>query len=621
MCGIAGFYSTEQRFSRGDLERMTTRIAHRGPDAAGYFQEGAVGLGHRRLSIIDLSESANQPMYSHDDQYVIVFNGEIYNFQEIRKELPGPWKTQGDTEVILESFRKWGPDCVQRFNGMFALAIYNRADQSLTLLRDRFGVKPLYYYWNGKDLAFASELKALLELPIEKELDLPAIKDYFFLEYIPAQSTPFKFIRRLGNGHRLVLKQGEIRVEQYYNLLDKIGKPLGLRSENEYIDALHEQLASSIRYRQISDVPIGAFLSGGTDSSLICSVFQEQNERPINTFTIGFDVAQYDETGYAGRVADILKTNHRVHHATEAYAKTRVEHLADHYDEPFAVPSMIPSLQVCQEARKDVTVALSGDGGDELFMGYNSYNWYPRIRRVNRIAGAAGRKLLSKALSYMGSTKERGGRMFDYPSEEGMWLHAWSQEQYCFNEKEIGTLFNTSYQHETLLPAWKEIDSLPIHPFEKISLFDINHYLANNLLYKMDIASMASSLEVRLPFLDYHLVEFALNVPVDYKIHGKTMKYLPKKLLERYLPHDIVYHPKWGFPAPVGHWLKGELGFLIDHYLDPALLSRQGILNVKQVQRLVLRFRGGTEFLFKQVWALIYFQMWYCKYFDPALCV
>ena len=619
MCGIAGFLSPNQRFTEADLKRMTNRIKHRGPDADGFFVEDHVGLGHRRLSIIDLSVAANQPMFSHNNRYVIIFNGEVYNFKDIAAELNIPFHTTGDTEVILEAYIKWGIDCVQKFNGMFALAIYDREEKSLLLFRDRFGVKPIYYYWNGSEFAFASELKALLELPIEKEIDLTAIKDYLFLEYIPAQRTAFKSIRRLENGCYLKVNKEGIKIKKYYNVVEKLGRKTKFKNESEAIEAFHSQLSSSVKYRQISDVPIGAFLSGGTDSSLVCSVFQEQNTQAINTFTIGFDVKEFDESGFANDVARRLKTNQRLTWSTEAESKETVNHVMDYYDEPFAVPSMIPSLLVCRKAREIVTVALSGDGGDELFMGYGQYVWYDRIEKVNNYGGPIARKVVNGILNKMNNTMQRASRIFDYEDEQRMWLHIWSQEQYMFTEKEIGDLFNVSYKHETILPSWETVDVLDIHPYEKISLFDINNYLANNLLYKMDIASMASSLEVRLPYLDYKLVEFALNLPVEMKIKNGQQKYLMKKLLEKFLPDDLIYRKKWGFPAPVGIWLAGELGFLIDKYLGAAVLKKQGLFNPEAVQRFVIEFRNGKSFHYKRIWALIVFQLWYEKYFDNRL--
>lgn len=599
---------------------MTDKISHRGPDADGFFVDDGIGLGHRRLSIIDLSVSANQPMWSHNGRYVIVFNGEIYNFKEIAATLGVEMKTAGDTEVILASFQKWGVNCVQHFNGMFAMAIYDTTEKSLLLFRDRFGVKPLYYYFNGTDFAFASELKALLELDIEKQLDLTAIQDYFFLEYIPAQSTAFKSLKRLENGCYLKISREGIEIKKYYDVLSKLGKKHSFKSDDEAAEAMHQQLSSSIKYRQIADVPLGAFLSGGTDSSLVCSIFQEQNTLPINTFTIGFDVKQYDESHYANAVANHLHTHQTLTWSTEAESKDLVQHVTDYYDEPFAVPSMMPSLLVCKRARQQVTVALSGDGADELYMGYGQYAWHDRMQLINKLGGKTLRKISAAILNNINHRTARAARLFDYDEDQLMWLHIWSQEQYMFTQKEISKLFNQTYRHQTLLPAWQQIDSLDIHAYEKISLFDINNYLANNLLYKMDIASMASSLEVRLPYLDYKFVEFSINLPVEMKIRNGEQKFLMKKLLEKYLPHELIYRKKWGFPAPVSTWMKGELSFLIDKYLNQQVLQQQGLFNSTFVQSLIQSFRSGTDYHFKRVWALLVFQMWYEKYFDNQLC-
>ncbi len=356
---------------------MTCKLAHRGPDANGYYSDPAqgLGLGHRRLSIIDLSEAANQPFYSHDRRYIMVFNGEVFNYQEIAAKYNIQQRTHSDSEVILEAFALKGVEAVQDFNGMFSLAIWDTQKKELFLIRDRFGVKPLLYYWDKKDLAFASELKALLELDIVKELNQRSLQDYFFLEYIPGDESIIRNIFKLPNGHYLKMSAGSApEIRQYYSIFDKLNTSLKGISEEKALDEFEALLSSSVKLRQISDVPIGAFLSGGTDSSLICALFQKQNTLPINTFTIGFDVKQFDETVYANRVAEHLKTAHRQFHLTDKESISIVDNLATYYDEPFAAPSCIPSYLVCNKARSMVTVALSGDGGDDF-----PAQWDPKL--------------------------------------------------------------------------------------------------------------------------------------------------------------------------------------------------------------------------------------------------
>ncbi len=620
MCGIAGYFSPEGRFKKQDLETLTTALAHRGPDAAGYFVENAVGLGHRRLSIIDLSEAANQPFFSRNNRFALVFNGEIYNYREIEAELKKTdsnfqTKTTSDTEIITEAFASWGVDFVHKLNGMFTIAIYDRDEKSLFLFRDRMGIKPVYYHYDGKNFAFASEIKALTKIGIEKSIDLNALKDYFFLEYIPGEQTVFKNIRKLSAGYYLKISGQGIEKKQYYDIADKYAENTA-QTEEYYKEGFIEQLKKSVKYQSISDVPIGAFLSGGTDSSLICAVFQEQNSQPVNTFTIGFDVKEFDETVYAGKVAEVLRTNHNLTHIGEKEALGISDHICDFFDQPFAAPSTIPSYIVCKEARKNVTVALSGDGGDELFMGYGYYNWQKRIEKVSALGGYPARKIAASLLDLLNNQGKRAARIFDYADYKNIWLHIWSQEQYMFSESEICNLFKEDYKNSTLSADWEKVSAMQIHPFEKIALFDIKNYLADNLLYKMDIASMASSLEVRVPYLDHNLVEFAVNVPLQYKIKDKEQKYLMKKSLGKYLPKDLIYRKKWGFPAPIGTWLQSELSFMIDKYLNEAELNKHGLFDINFVRNIIFKFRNGETFHYKRIWALIVFQMWFNRYME-----
>lgn len=621
MCGIAGYYSKGGKFSATELDKMTLALAHRGPDASGVFvnDDRTVGLGHRRLSILDLSEVANQPMVSHDGRYVIAYNGEVYNYMEVAKQLGIRTKTTSDTEVILEAFILKGPEFVHLLNGMFALAIYDKQEDKLFVLRDRMGVKPIYYYYKDGQFAFASETKALLHLPISRELNKTALKDYFFFEYVAQYQSVFKELQKLPQGHYLTLDKNGIQIVKYYDLLDKLQPDVVYPGLDETMQQLDGLLESSVRYRRISDVPVGIFLSGGTDSSLLTSKFQQISDTPIKSFTIGFEVKQFDESGYAEQVARHLKTNHSVSFISEQESKSIVENIVDHFDEPFAAPSTIPSLLVSKKAREHVTVALGGDGGDELFMGYGYYHWYDRIQKLNKLGGRTARKLAVKMLGLMGNRYKRAAQVIDYEDEAGMWPHVWSQEQYMFSENEISSLFGEPYKHTTTLQDWKKIDSLNIHPHRKLSLYDLRQYLPHNLLYKMDIASMASALEVRLPFMDYRLVEYALNMPEKYKIAEGEKKYILKKLLEKYIPKELVYRKKWGFNSPVNHWLRGDLKYMAPKYLGKEIIEKQGLFDYNFVQQTVDKFYKGEDYHYKKVWALIFFQMWYKKYIDDSL--
>jgi len=619
MCGIAGFFS--KSYTEASLQKMTNALAHRGPNATNYFldAEKGVGLGHRRLSIIDLSEAANQPFYSNCGRYVMVFNGEIYNYRELAVKLPFRFKTSSDTEVLLQAYVHFGDDFVNHLNGMFAIAIYDTQANELKLFRDRIGIKPIYFYRKGNDFAFASETKALLQLAIDKEINVEALKDYLFLEYIPASKSIFKHIQKLEAGHALSRKSdGSISLVSYYNLLEKFNKKGEIKVEQAKSE-FQEIFSKSVAYRSISDVPIGAFLSGGTDSSLVCATFQKQNAQPINSFNIAFKEADYDESPWAKKVAEQLKTNHHVSVSTAKDSLELIKQLPKHYCEPFASVSTIPTLQVSQHARQEVTVALSGDVGDELFMGYGYYHWYNRLAKVQKLGGGLGRKLTAALLNFGNLRQQRAARVFDAPDLEKMWLHVWSQEQYMFSEKEISSLLGENYRHETLLADWQTIEKLPLSPFEKISLFDLRHYLPNNLLHKVDIASMAHGLEVRVPFLDHNLVEFAINLPQSLKIQEGEQKYLLKKVLESYLPKPLIYRKKWGFPAPFEHWLQDDLKPLIAYYLNEAVLQKQGIFSPAFVAQLLKEFVSGKTHHFKRVWALLYFQLWYEEYVDDLI--
>ncbi len=626
MCGIAGYFSESAKFNSVDLKKMTNALSHRGPDAAGYYANahGSVGLGHRRLSILDLSDSANQPMYSHSRRYVMAFNGEVYNFQEIRQEIidydlakSGTntlFSTTSDSEVILEAFERWGMQAIEKFNGMFAIALFDTLSETLYLIRDRMGVKPIFYYQQDNNLVFASETKALLTLNINKELDITAIQDYFYLEYIPGNLTAHKYIKKIPNGHYAIVKHGKMDLYCYYNILDKLNYSPANLSEAKALEQWDELFSSSVKYRQISDVPIGVFLSGGTDSSLVTAKFQEQNTLPVNSFTIGFDVKAYDESGYAAEVAKILKTSHSLTSVKIDSALALVDRILDHYDEPFAATSVIPSLLVCEVARRKATVALGGDGGDELFMGYGYYNWLGRMNTLSRLGRKSAHRLAAAMLNLGNSRMQRAASLINYEDEANLWTHVWSQEQLMLSQKEISSLFKSSYSHSTTLPDWQKINSLEIDPMLKISLFDIKNYLPYNLLYKMDIASMAHSLEVRLPFMDYRLVEYAINLPLKFKINEGTQKYLLKKHLEKYLPKELIYRKKWGFPAPVETWLQKDLNYLIEKYICQKSFDMHGLFDLSTAQNFVAKFRKGELHHYKKIWSIIVFQMWFEKY-------
>jgi asparagine synthase (glutamine-hydrolysing) len=624
MCGITGYVSLNKRLNQQHLQLMADSLFHRGPDADGiYFNDEnnyIIGLAHRRLSILDLSTTANQPMISHDGRVIMIFNGEVYNFQELQREkLPGiVLKTHSDSEVILECFARYGAECFNWFNGMFAMSFWDTIQHKLTIVRDRFGVKPIVYFHDEHALIFASELKTFENLPITRTLNIQAVQDYFFLDYIPKTQSVFKEINKLPNGHYMEYMPGDgLKIKCWYNLLEKYNLQKKEVSAGDAINDFDALLSNSVKLRMISDVKVGSFLSGGTDSSLIAAKFQQNSTIPVETFTIGFDVREYDETHYANEVAEILKTSHHQFDVDENYCLSQLNNVINAYDEPFVGPSTIPTLIVCKKAKQLVTVALSGDGGDELFLGYTYYSRYNKLKRVYEYSNASMRHLAAGMMKKWGGKYKKGAVLLENENEKKLMLHLISQEQGMFTEKEISRLFNSSYYHQTLLNDWQKIDSMDIDNKEKISLFDINNYLANNLMYKMDIASMANSLEVRLPFLDYRLVEFSINLPTRLKINGSMHKYLLKKDLEKHLPYNLIYRKKWGFPAPIAKWLTGNLAYLIeDHLLDKNKIEQQGIFNYTFIEKIVNEFKMGNNYLGKKIWSLIVFQLWYKKHYE-----
>lgn len=606
MCGIAGFYSTENDFSQEDLVKMTDVMVHRGPDASGYFFDNIVGLGHRRLSIIDLSESANQPMYSHCGRYVIVFNGEIYNYQEIASAIPEKkWKTTSDTEVILEAFIKWGPEFANRMNGMFAIAIYDKELHKLFLFRDRLGIKPIYYFWDEKIFAFGSELKAIKSLSqINKSLSLnkTAINEFLNLGYIPEPNSIYNNIYKFPSGSYAEIHDKKLIFNKFWEIEKKIDSQV-LSDEVEAKSRLKELLVSSVNYRLICDVPFGTFLSGGIDSSTVTAIAQSISSKPVNTFSIGFKEAKHNESEYARSVSEFLGTNHHEFTVTEKDAIELIPELMDIYDEPYADSSAIPTMLVSKLARKHVTMTLSGDGGDELFFGYGAYRW---AERLSNPFYKFSRFPIATALSMLDNHKKRAAQVFRYKNEGSKKSHIFSQEQYLFSQGEIGNLVNAQYSTEILYNENFINLKRKLGPAEAQSLFDLNYYLKDDLLVKVDRATMKYSLETRVPLLDYRIVEFAMNLSPELKIKNGVQKYLLKQVLYDYIPEKFFSRPKWGFSIPLQKWLKGDLKYLIEEFLSEEIINKYKIVDYKVVANIKNRFFNKNEdYLYNRLWLLI----------------
>lgn len=611
MCGIAGYYSLNKKVSSEELVTMTTCIQHRGPDAAGYFvsDDTTAGLGHRRLSIIDLSSAANQPMLSHNGRYSMVFNGEVYDFKEVERALGIMPRTSSDTEIILEAFVQRGVECVHLFNGMFAIAIYDKHEQTMYWFRDRLGVKPFYYYEKEGTFAFGSEIKSVMsvdEVRRNVKVHKPSIHTFLYSGYIPEPYTIYDNIKQLPAGSYAIIKDGKISITPYWQPEQKVEDKV-VTDFNSAKQQLKDLLTSSVKYRMISDVPFGTFLSGGIDSSVVTAIAQSVSEKPVKTFSIGFKEAKFNESKYAKQVSDHLGTQHHEFTVTEQDALGLIDKMLTAYDEPYADSSAIPTMLVSKLARQHVTMTLSGDGGDELFMGYGSYTW---AQRLNNPLVQALRGPVSFGMSLFGSRYKRAAGVVNYKSKARIKSHIFSQEQYFFSEAELSYLLTSGYRQTILFNEDFGKLKRKLSAPEEQALFDVKHYLKDDLLVKVDIASMQYALEVRTPFLDYRIVEFALNLDEKLKKKEGTAKYLLKEVLYDYVPKQIFDRPKWGFSIPLVKWLRTDLHYLIDNYLSEEVITKYGVVNYAVVKQLIQRFEKGEGYLYNRLWVLILLHKW-----------
>ncbi|RDC64109.1 asparagine synthase (glutamine-hydrolyzing) [Adhaeribacter pallidiroseus] len=609
MCGITGFVDFTHKTTKKDLEQATKVIAHRGPDAVGFYFDNTCGLGHRRLSILDLSVAANQPFYSSDGRYSIIYNGEVYNFQEIGLKLGISLKTTSDTEVILEAFIRWGPEFVNELNGMFAFAIFDLQTQTLFLYRDRMGVKPIYYYYDGERFAFASELKSIIELPFIKNnisINKEAISQFLYLGYIPRPNSIYNEVQKLDSGTYLVLSQTSLKKFHYWQLAEQVESEV-LRNEKLAKQTLKDLVISSVKYRMISDVPFGTFLSGGIDSSLVTAAAQHVSDKPVKTFSIAFEATKFNEAKYAAAVSKHLGTEHYEFTVTEKEALEWVDQLTGIYDEPFADSSAIPTLLVSELARKKVTMILSGDGGDELFMGYGMYQWADRL--ANPFVRTF-RKPIAAFLPVLGNRFERAAHVFQYSEIKRLKSHIFSQEQYLFSEAEIDKLLTPAFRSKPIIQENWNYKSRRLTPKEEQAFFDMCYYLQDDLLVKVDRATMRHSLEARVPLLDYRIVEFALNLSPDLKVKGGITKYLLKQVLYDFLPKELFNRPKWGFSIPLSTWLQKDLKYLIEDYLSEKIINTYEVVSYSEVKILKECFLQGKDYLYNRVWLLIVLHKW-----------
>lgn len=614
MCGIIGL-SREDRKTAG---AMLESLRHRGPDDSGIYTDGKFTLGHVRLSVLDLSEAGHQPM-CHEG-LVLVFNGEIYNYREIRQELETEYSFDSDTdsEVVLKAFHKWGSAAVDRFVGMFAFAIYDTEQSVVWLFRDRVGVKPLYYYFDGEEFGFASETQALKVWKKDLKVDEGALCGFFRYGYISSGRSIYGQVRKVPPGHglRFDLKSRELTEWEYWSIAPFFRKPKFQKSEEELVDELEALLIDSFRYRMVSDVPVGVFLSGGIDSSVVAAILQ-RHYGTIHTFTIGFAEARYNEAEWARKVAEHLGTRHTERYLTSADAGEILKHFVDIYDEPFGDSSGIPTSLVSRVAKEaGVKVVLSADGGDEIFCGYDRY-W---------VAYGVGKKVLalprflrlSLAKVMQGVGVDRVSRLFRVRNiahkytqfgeilREDDWRHLYEDLVQSDSRDHLRRLAGCDKREED---GFFEVGAVD-HPMQGMMLWDYHRYLPDDILVKVDRATMYHSIEGREPLLDHRIAEFMAQVPFEYKYRDGTGKYLLRKVLERYLPEALIDRPKMGFGIPMFEWFGGELKTLFHRYFR----GEDPLVDMEYVREELARFERGAAINVNLLWFVLVYRMWRERY-------
>lgn len=627
MCGIVGIsYTNSRSVERVILERMNQRIAHRGPDEDGFYLKENIGLAMRRLSIIDLA-GGQQPIFNQDRTKAIVYNGEVYNFQLLRADLEKEghkFQTNSDTEVILHLYDRHGVDCLQSLRGMFAFAIWDETDKSLFLARDRVGKKPLLYsHQPNGDLIFGSEFRALLEHPaISREVDYNAIDSYMSYLCVPAPQTAFKQIRKLEPGHWLRWKDGKIETKRYW--LPNFSKKIKI-TEQEAEEETLRILRESVKLRMISEVPLGAFLSGGVDSSTVVALMAETSEKPVKTFSIGFEEQDFSELKYARRVAEHVGAEYH-EFIVKPDALEVLPVLVEHYGEPYADSSAIPTYYVSKETRKYVTVALNGDGGDESFAGYERYMAMRIAEAYYRFPKLARQIFLETPVNLIPTSELRKSRVRDAKR----FLQAASLpkvERYfrwvsSFNQEAKAELYTREFAERTsanepsrFLRQWfAKANGSGI--LDTTLLTDQMTYLPNDLLVKVDIASMANSLEARSPFLDHHLIEFAASLPEKIKARRFETKSFLKRIAARLVPREVVYRRKMGFGVPVGSWFRGEMKDFARAVLLSEKSLRRGIAKPEMIEKYVREHTEAERDHAFQIWTLLMLELWFQSFID-----
>jgi len=631
MCGIYGYLSTKENVDPDILRGMGDTLRHRGPDGEGEEIQQAVewglGLGHTRLSIIDLSPAGKQPMCNEDGTIWITYNGEIYNFRELRTELQKNghhFKSNSDTEVIIHLYEERGVRCLERLNGMFAFAIWDRSEKTLFLARDRIGKKPLHYALYDGGIIFGSEIKALLKHPkVVREIDLGSLNKYLSYEYVPAPGTIFKSIRKVRPGYFLLYKNGELRTERYWDI-PLSDHPIGYKTEDEYVEELREILERSVRSRLVADVPVGVFLSGGLDSSLVAAMAKRSN-KDIECFSIGFDEKSFDERKYAAKVAQSLnlKQNLRIFSTSEMLEN--LKELPRLLDEPLADASILPTYLLSKMTSEKLKVALSGDGGDELFAGYPTYQAHKLVTYFDSLPDSLKDAAKSLALSLPVSDTDIS---FDFKIKQFLRGAGVSSEIRFFRwmggfidseKKELlsDDLKAALRRHNSYEDIFSYLSESGLtKDLERILYLSMKLYLQDDILVKVDRAAMANGLEVRCPLLDYEFVEFACRLPTYYKLKGLKTKYLLKKAARGILPDEIIDRRKKGFGIPIARWLRNELKDFMLNSLEETKVKHQGFFNYAYIKKLIDDHLEKKQDNRKTLWSLLVFQIWHETYLE-----
>jgi asparagine synthase (glutamine-hydrolysing) len=632
MCGLTGFIDYKKQSSFAILKKQTDTLYHRGPDGEGqeiYETSNAqIGLGHRRLSIIDLTEGGSQPM--HFNHYKIIFNGEIYNFNEVKEELiklGHTFSSHSDTEMILHAFQQWGVKCIEKFIGMFAFVLYDESKQEVYCVRDRAGVKPFFYYWQDGIFIFGSELKSLVAHPsFKKEIDLNAAASFMQFGYVPTPHCIWKNTHKLKAGHYLhfTIQKNDFSITQYWNVYDAYNKPkLTINFEDAKVET-EKLLKSACDYRMVADVPVGVFLSGGYDSTTVAALLQKDRTDKIKTFTIGVPDAGLNEAPYAKDIAKHLGTDHTEFYCTEKEALEMIADLPFNFDEPFADSSAIPTTLVSKIARKDVTVALSADAGDEVFAGYNRYDYILKHGKKLNSSPVIIRKAVAGIMNVIPADKipvlknkynfhnryEKTKNLLKDPSMQNIML---SLSQH-YNNEQTKKLFlhnvlplTTAFESKELLPKYYDDLSFML-------AIDYQNYMLDDILQKVDRAAMTVSLEGREPFLDHRVIEWAAQLPNDYKYNNGNKKYILKEINKKYIPESLMDRPKMGFGIPIAKWLAEDLKDMVQDFCGKQKIENQKIFVPAEIEKLLKDFYSGKKELANKVWYLLMFQMWMDKW-------